>query len=149
MGLGRKAVDLPPSHLGEKIDKLTEENTKLMSEIEALKTKPMVDQLNEFESKVKSSELEIELLNKTNDEKDKKIKKLEEQLKALTASNIELRESNKKLNSQCAELRTMNSDLLENMAQKEVDFSKDSKANQEEINDLKLKIEECITSGFI
>ncbi|KAG7834069.1 hypothetical protein KL943_003365 [Ogataea angusta] len=133
--LGRKTIDLPPSHYGERIERLENENERYRGEIEELKKGTEFAEIDRLKK-------ELEDMKKVDLEKDRRLAVLEEENKNLKESNKELTKANKELANVCSELKSMKSDLLENMTQKESEFGKEAKVNQQEINELKLRIEE-------
>ncbi|ODV86508.1 hypothetical protein CANARDRAFT_175383 [[Candida] arabinofermentans NRRL YB-2248] len=142
VGLGRKTIDLPPSHQSEKINKLQIENERMFKELETFKSNPLFEESKELKKQIAILKKDNEHLKNSNTSKDLKIKELEEKLINANDLNNELNSRNGKLEVQNTELKNMKSDLLENMSQKENDFTKESKINQQELNELKLKIEE-------
>ncbi|KAH3662504.1 hypothetical protein OGAPHI_005756 [Ogataea philodendri] len=133
--LGRKMIEIPPSHYGERIEKLEKERDELKKELEAYKS-------GSEASEVEKLKKELDELKQASAKKDAKIESLEKENTEFKESNEKLTKSNKKLETLCSELKNMKSDLLENMSQKETEFTKESRVNQEELNELRLKVEE-------
>ncbi|QPG75609.1 hypothetical protein FOA43_002966 [Brettanomyces nanus] len=126
-----KLINLPPSHPDEKLDKLERENKNLKVKLEELERQG----LEELRKEKADIDLELEMAKKENSEKEKNIVEMAKDLKGLKEDKLQL-------NKKYGDLKSMNDDLLENLTQKESEFNKESQMNQQELNELKLKLEE-------
>lgn len=119
----------------------------LRSELEAQRTEnsSLKDQLDvrerdleDIEEKSKKQNEELEKLKK----QGLSVKDLESQRDKLVNVNIDLNKDIDKWKSDYNTLSSMKNDLLENMSNRESEFAKEKKSQQEEIESLKMKLED-------
>lgn len=149
--LGRKVVNLPPSHYTEKIIQLQKENKLLQMEVDQLRRTQTGEELEKLKKEIdvhqfqlKNYQAKLEDDEKSISEKDNLIHHLYEEIEALKADNNSLSTENGKLSTDILELNIMNRDLLENMSNKENELLNENQINQKEQNNLKLRIEELL-----
>lgn len=147
--LNRKVVDLPPSVDEEKIKKLEVENQQLKAKIQETELAQEGGAILKMKQEIKDLTLEVEGLQKEREEKIKEVEIFEKQTQVFVSQRektenkqAEMEARIKELEKENEDVRNTNNDLIENLSQKEKEFSKESQINQCEINELKLKIEE-------
>lgn len=128
-------------------DSSTEELNRLKEQLEAQRSENAA-----LKEEQESKDREIVELNdklKEKDDiitklqgKDSEIKELNKQRDLLANTNIDLNKDIEKWRNDHHSLASMKDDLLENMSNRENEFAKEKKAHQEEIESLKMKIEE-------
>ncbi|VEU23997.1 DEKNAAC105100 [Brettanomyces naardenensis] len=144
-----KVIDLPPSHSGEKMEKLQRENERLKKELEEMKSEPLAEEISKLKSEKEDSNLEAEMTKNELEKTRRKMEEIEAQMNVLIEDKRRvmkekelLGEELAKVQKEHAELKSVNEDLVENLSQKENEFNKESQINQQELNELKLKLEE-------
>lgn len=119
--------------LKAELERHISENTTLREESQSKE-----NEINDLNDKLKEKEDMITRLQR----KDSEIKDLNNQKDILAQTNIELNKDIEKWKNNHHSLTSMKDDLLENMSNRENEFAKEKKSHQEEIESLKMRIEE-------
>lgn len=120
--LPNKLIDLPPSHTGEKTEKLSRENAALKEEIEALKSNTTVEEMQKLSKLTEEAQLEAEMVGKELAAKEAHIKELEIAITTLTQEKAR----------QVAQLEEQQTALKEEIAEKQTEID----LKQRQVNEL-------------
>lgn len=144
----------PPSTNEAKLQSLQAENKKLREQLNELTGQSDVSVLEQLKQKNRELQLELEMNQKELDIRDKQLGKAEFDLKVVVADKMtvlnERQQADNKikdLQKGMDDLKSMNDDLVENLSQKEKEFNRESRVNQQELNELRLKVEELEENG--
>lgn len=142
-------VDLPPSHYGEKLSRLSLENEQMAKELAEMRegVKAKLSEALAEELEFKDRELaqlrnELKLVKAESQAKDQLIANQSSRLETLEAELLSYKSTTNNTQEELNGLRDINRDLIANMSHKEADFLRENELNQKEKNELKHQVDD-------